>query len=339
MGLHFMSFPFEEMNEQDVREEIIAPLLRMLGYRSGTENNIVRELPLRYPRVSLGRKSRAKDPELRGKADYLLEVHNRLRWVIEAKAPSSDITEDDVEQAFSYAKHCEVRAVYFALCNGRLLNVYRTDHSPEAGPILSIPYAALDDKLELVSNVLGPVALMRDFPDVEVDYGIPLAPGLRSVARITNGVVRYEKNSVGVFLLNEFQMNIRNGGLQRDEVGHLVAFLKMGGPLRSLEALNDRLGLSRFEMTSTDCKLSLDSRKPTLFVYDNRVILPKGESILDLASGRNIELPVNFVCNVRAEASGTYHDHVFSGVFSTTMQYLGVEGTVSVSGTFELHLS
>ena len=32
---------FEEFNETDVQEEIIAPLLRALGYWSGTDNNIV----------------------------------------------------------------------------------------------------------------------------------------------------------------------------------------------------------------------------------------------------------------------------------------------------------
>jgi hypothetical protein len=35
---------FEEFNETDVREEIIASLLRALGYCSGTDNNIIREL-------------------------------------------------------------------------------------------------------------------------------------------------------------------------------------------------------------------------------------------------------------------------------------------------------
>ena len=65
---------FEEFNETDVREEIIAPLLRRLGYSSRTDNNIIREQPLRYAKSFLGRKNPSKDPELRGVADYILEA-------------------------------------------------------------------------------------------------------------------------------------------------------------------------------------------------------------------------------------------------------------------------
>jgi hypothetical protein len=52
---------FEAMNEADIRAEIIDPLLRFLGYQSGTEFNIVREHTLRYPHKSLGRKKPSLD--------------------------------------------------------------------------------------------------------------------------------------------------------------------------------------------------------------------------------------------------------------------------------------
>jgi hypothetical protein len=76
---------WDSMNEADVRGEVLDPLLRRLRYRTGTENNIRRELDLRYKRVYLGHKEKKKDPELRGKADYVLEVGQRVRWVLEAK--------------------------------------------------------------------------------------------------------------------------------------------------------------------------------------------------------------------------------------------------------------
>ena len=79
---------------------------------------VIREQSLRYPRKFLGRKDLSKDPELRGKADYILEAKRKVRWVLEAKAPDGQITQDDIEQAWSYANHPEVRAVYFVLCNG-----------------------------------------------------------------------------------------------------------------------------------------------------------------------------------------------------------------------------
>ncbi len=148
----FPALPFDRMNEADVREEVISPLIRSLGYRTGTENNVVREQGLRYPRQYLGRKDPARDPGLRGKADYILEVKGRVRWVIEAKAPGVELGPNDSEQAWSYANHPEVRAVYYALCNGWQLSIYSTSHGPNSGALLKIDYSALAENW---ARVLG----------------------------------------------------------------------------------------------------------------------------------------------------------------------------------------
>ena len=107
----FEPIEFDSLNEADVREEIISPLLRKMGYRSGTTNNIIREQSLRYPKVSMGRKKRDKDPLLRGFADYIVEVKGSVRWTIEAKPPQVNIGPDDIGRAYTYANHPEVRAV------------------------------------------------------------------------------------------------------------------------------------------------------------------------------------------------------------------------------------
>lgn len=331
--------PFESLNETDIREEVLAPLIRSLGYRSGTPNNVIREQSLRYPMLSLGRKDAKKDPALRGKADYILEVQQRVRWVIEAKAPEVSFGVDDIEQAWTYANHPEVRAVYFALCNGRVLLVYRTVHGPEAPPVLSLTYEQLESDLQVLSNLLCPDALLRDFPDVEIDVGVPIAPGLRSIARITNGLIRYEANSLGSAVLSELQNGIREGAIERDSNGTLVAFLKTGGPSRSLQELNERLGLSTFEMTSPDTQLSCDPSRPTSFTYAHRVILPAGEKVLDLNTWKHIQLPRNITCNVRSEASGVFENRTFSGRFMTDMHYVEAGMTVNMSGSFEVHLA
>ena len=49
------------MNETDVREEDAMPLLRKLGYATGTANDILREKALEYPKDFLGRKKKT-DP-------------------------------------------------------------------------------------------------------------------------------------------------------------------------------------------------------------------------------------------------------------------------------------
>jgi hypothetical protein len=61
------------LNEADVREDVAMPLLRRLGYATGTANDIIREKTLEYPNSFLGRKKKT-DPPLRGRADYILTV-------------------------------------------------------------------------------------------------------------------------------------------------------------------------------------------------------------------------------------------------------------------------
>lgn len=314
--------PFENLNEADIREEVLAPLIRKLGYRSGLPNNVIREQLLRYPMLSLGRKDAKNDPQLRGKADYILEVQQHVRWVIEAKAPEVSLGVDDIEQAWTYANHPEVRAVYFVLCNGRVLLVFRTVHGPDASPVLSLTYEQLEPDFQVLCNLLSPDALLRDFPDVKIDVGAPIALGLRSIARITNGLIRYETNSHGSTVFNELQNGISEGAIERDSNGTLVAFLKTVGPSRSLQELNERPGLSAFEMTSPDSQLSSNPSLPTLFTYVNRIILPAGEKILDLNTWQHLQLLQNISCDVSSEASGIFADRTFSGSFTTAMHYL-----------------
>jgi hypothetical protein len=55
---------FDSMNETDVREIVVRPLIERLGYRHGTEATIHTEKILRYDRAFLGRKNPKKDPPL-----------------------------------------------------------------------------------------------------------------------------------------------------------------------------------------------------------------------------------------------------------------------------------
>jgi len=332
-----MEFTFEGWNETDVREEVIAPLLRKLGYRSGTRDDIIREQVLRYSKLSLGRKNPQKDFELRGKADYILEARKQVRWVIEAKAPTVSLQDDVVEQAWSYAAHPEIRAVSFVLCNGTNLIVYRTDRAPDAKPLLSMTYEQLDADFQSLENVLGPDALMRDFPDIPPDLGPPIAPGLRSISRITNGIVRFDRNqNPALGPLHELQWGIRQGAFQRDEAGLIVLFIESVAPIQSIQEANERLGFSKFEMITHDHQLSTDPNRPTIFTYERPLIIPGGEKFLDFRTWGYVELPHNITLDMSATASGTYDEHVFSGVFA--VRYL-VQGTsLRLAGSFEMYL-
>jgi hypothetical protein len=55
---------FDRWNEQDVREDIIAPLLKKLGYEKDTENDMYRgeHLRLKYYKEILGRPKKEDRP-------------------------------------------------------------------------------------------------------------------------------------------------------------------------------------------------------------------------------------------------------------------------------------
>jgi len=220
-----------------VREDIITPLLHRLGYQQGTEHNIRRgtSLKIRIRRNYFGR-PKANSFELRGEADYIIEAGRKVRWVIEAKSPQVPIDEDAVDQAFHYARHPEVRAVLFCLCNGRELQIYRTDYVPEESRLLSIPYEEFEQQFDRIANVLSPDSMLRTWPDVPIDVGSPLAPGLGSLVRIAAGTFRYTSvNTVGQGL-EEFLFTVTGGAIQRDEGGKLIAYVTTQSPFASAHA-------------------------------------------------------------------------------------------------------
>lgn len=332
-----MDLRFEEMNEADVREEVIAPLIRRLGYRTGTDNNVIREQLLRYEFVFLGRKDPGKDPQVRGKADYILEAEKRVRWVIEAKAPQVEIDRTVVEQAWSYANHPEVCAVYFAICNGKLFMVYRTSDGPQPQAMLRLSNSEMEAKYQAIASLLEPASLIRDFPSYKADYGKPIGQGLRSLARITQGLVTYGESPGMASFLKEFSTWIADGSIQRNESGCLVAFLKTVSPFRSIQRVNEKLGFADFEMVSADSELSSEEARPTVFTYENKLVLPAGTEFLNPLSGQPIILPQDIPCELSTVARGVYRDRELRGTFQANFRYPTLP--LTLDGAFKIHLA
>jgi DNA modification methylase len=117
----FSNFDFTSLNSPDfkedsVREDLIMPILKELGYSSQSENKIVRSKKVRHPFVTVG----SKELPLTNFPDYLLEVDGKYAWVIDAKGPNEDIkTGKNVEQVYFYAIHPDIRVPIYALCNGK----------------------------------------------------------------------------------------------------------------------------------------------------------------------------------------------------------------------------
>ncbi len=112
----FSSLDSPNFKEDSVREDLIMPVLKELGYSSQSENKIIRSKKVRHPFVTVG----SKELPLTNFPDYLLEVDGKYAWVIDAKGPNEDIkTGKNVEQAYFYAIHPDIRVPIYALCNGK----------------------------------------------------------------------------------------------------------------------------------------------------------------------------------------------------------------------------
>jgi hypothetical protein len=87
-----------EFKEDAVREEIVTPLLKRLGYAVGTKNNLVRSRSLPHPFVYIG----TKKHNVKIIPDYVLEPEYGGKWILDAKAPNEKLAEGkNPEQAFS----------------------------------------------------------------------------------------------------------------------------------------------------------------------------------------------------------------------------------------------
>lgn len=107
-------------SEDDVREEFVTPLLRLLGYEHA-RGEVTRARALRVPyRTGTSRRAHIVP-------DYIAGVGEVCFLAIDAKAPGTSeadsraivTSEDYISQVHSYAAHREVQAVRFVVSNGR----------------------------------------------------------------------------------------------------------------------------------------------------------------------------------------------------------------------------
>jgi len=166
-------FKLEELDDADfkedsVREEIILPILKSLGYTSSRPNKIVRSKALSHPFVSVGsaRKKITCIP------DYLFEVNEKYAWVLEAKGPNENILSGaHVEQAYSYAIHSEIRVPMFALCNGREFVLF---HISKDEPLLHFAIQLLPQYLDSLKRILSPQNVLSYEFKLAKDLGLHL---------------------------------------------------------------------------------------------------------------------------------------------------------------------
>lgn len=166
--IDFSNFP-KDYKEDSVREEIIAPLLKILGYSAfNPEQCIIRSPHLEHPFIQLG----TKKNNVTIIPDYLIQIKGKNAFILEAKAPGENIlTGKHVEQAYRYAVHREVQASRFVLCNGEEISVFDTA-KPELRLHFRIGNASEENWGELF-ELVSPAAFSNPHIfDYKNDYGI-----------------------------------------------------------------------------------------------------------------------------------------------------------------------
>jgi hypothetical protein len=149
--------PRANWTEADVREEFIAPLLRLLGYEKDSDYDVNRESQhlLSKPFIMIGSKKQ--------KLDYALLVRRKTFWILEAKRPDPrEIPIEAIFQAHFYAMHPEVACRYFGVCNGFLLALYDLrglDDSYE--PLLKLMAEELPTRFVELYDVIGAPSLVK----------------------------------------------------------------------------------------------------------------------------------------------------------------------------------
>ena len=148
----FSDFDFQQLyspdfKEDSVREVLILPIIKRLGYNHA---QVVRSKSLQHPFLKIGSKKRPVNLV----PDYLFKIEDSYAWVLDAKAPTENITSgDNIEQIFSYAIHPEVRTKFFALCNGREFILFRQD---EEQPLLYFLLQDIENYWQEIISYLSP---------------------------------------------------------------------------------------------------------------------------------------------------------------------------------------
>jgi len=168
----FDTFDFNLLNDRDfkedsVREELILPIIKQLGYNASGDHRILRSKTLVHPYVMIGSQAR----KISIIPDYVFLNNEKPFWILDAKSPSEDILKSmHVEQAYSYAIHPEIRAELYGLCNGKEFALYDIK---KFDPILHFKLEDIEKHWELLFRILNP--LNRANPEVvnyDLDYGV-----------------------------------------------------------------------------------------------------------------------------------------------------------------------
>jgi hypothetical protein len=212
-GFDFSALDLASFKEDAVREELIAPLLRTLGYGPTGDIRVERSKNLVHPFVLIGtRRHRVSIVP-----DYTLWYGEKPLLVIDAKAPKEELLRSrHAEQAYSYAIHPEVRCPQYALCSGRQLVVYET---ARLEPIFVAPLA--DFRWKDAVKYLGPAFLRKPilrefFPDLGIH--------IHKLGQPFGSEITFRPAAIGYLARVSDSLFSANAGLRFEDQDYMATF-------------------------------------------------------------------------------------------------------------------
>lgn len=187
--------------------------------------------------------------------------------------------------------------------------------------------------LERVLRALG-----SSSPRVEI--GEPLAPGIPSVVRFRNGVLRYKGCNPPSQIADGLIVTIKDGWCRREPNGSVLVRVESFMPNEKLDRLNRATGLDAYFLASESAEISTDPQHPTTFVGKARQHIPAGTPIYDMTTGVEQAAPSELTIHSEMSATGHLSEGLFLGSFKNNSMICSIGGNMPLSmwGSFEIEL-
>jgi len=223
--------------------------------------------------------------------------------------------------------------------------VLLTEHSVTSGWVQKEWRSRIADEANSQSIHILPVLaedceiprLLRDkkYADIRSDYPHGLQDLIASIrqhvgdekvvsggARIESGQIVYDRIVPDIPILKDLISTIRAGCFERVKNG-LRAHVQIVASHRSLQELNERLGLDHLTLTSSDYCISTSQSSPTVFSGRRRITIPAGEIVPDISTGARIKMPFTVSGMTITSVSCVEQGGTILGTFTQTITYDG----------------
>lgn len=266
--------------EESVREELIGPIIKDLGYSNSGNTQVIRNHGLKHPFVSIGSSRR----NITMIPDYLMQVNEKPAWIFEAKSPTEQITDTKhIEQAYSYAIHPEIRVNYFALCNGHHFILYNISRPK---PLFHFALRAVDLYRNMLKELLSPTNVFT-YPDeaLSKDLGLHIK---RLGFKYFDTILIIGSNPIFIMKYDDnlFSYSAPIGDEKTAYLGTFDFDLEVAKQLRPIVGEKDFIQLMQ-PTNGRQLRFNLD-RKINLNI---RIALPEKENLIE--NDREIYLPLS----------------------------------------------